>query len=105
SLHLIVVRATDKVDELGVGTAQHGAAIDQPTLVEAPGERQRARLGDDRLVEIEECGRGGRGSPGSTCLRRWPRVGIGGAFHGSEHTGRMRILPGGVLAAWPQGTI
>jgi hypothetical protein len=60
-LHLVVVGATDEVDELGVRTAQDGAPVDQPALVEGPAERQRAGLGDDRLVEVEEGGVAGHG--------------------------------------------
>ena len=63
-LHLVVVGAADQVDELGVGAAQHGPAVDQPALVEGPAERQRARLRDDRLVEVEE-----RGGPGRDAQR------------------------------------
>ena len=64
-LHLVVVGAADQVDELGVRAAQHGAPVDQPALVEGAAERQRARLRDDRLVEVEERRRpGGRGCGG-----------------------------------------
>jgi hypothetical protein len=51
-----VVGAADEVDELGVGAAQHGTAVDQAALVERPGEGQRAGLGDDGFVEVEEGG-------------------------------------------------
>ena len=56
-LHLVVVGAADEVDELRVGRAQHRAARDQAAGLERLRERQGARLGDDRLVEVEE-GRG-----------------------------------------------
>ena len=54
ALDLVVVGAGEREHELGVGAAQHGAAVDQPALVERPAEREHARLGDDRLVQIEE---------------------------------------------------
>ena len=53
-LHLVVVGAADEVDELGVRRAQHRAPRDQAAGLERLAERQRARLGDDRLVEVEE---------------------------------------------------
>ncbi len=58
-LHLVVVGAADEVDELGVRRAQHRAPGDQAAGLERLAERKRARLGDDRLVEVEE-GRGRR---------------------------------------------
>ena len=61
-LHLVVVGAADEEDELGVRRAQHRAARDQPAGLEGLAERQRARLGDDRLVEVEE-GRGRARAP------------------------------------------
>ena len=71
-LHLVVVGAADQVDELGVGAAQHGAPVDQPALVERPAEGQRARLRDDRLVQVEEGCRPGRarGSAGPDGVSR-----------------------------------
>ena len=65
-LHLVVVGAADHVDELGVRRAQHRAPGDQPARLERLAERHGARLGDDRLVEVEEGRRaeqrGGHGS-------------------------------------------
>jgi hypothetical protein len=90
-LHLVVVGATDEVDELRVRAAQHGAPVDQTALVERAAERERARLGDDGLVEIEERGAAGDGglvhaiSIGSgVVMPRSPaaRAGVGG---GASH--------------------
>ena len=63
-LHLVVVGAADEVDELRVRRAQHRAPRDQAARLEGLAERQRARLGDDRLVEVEE-GRGRAGRHGA----------------------------------------
>ena len=65
-LHLVVVGAADEVDELGVRRAQHRAPGDQAAGLEGLAEGKRARLGDDRLVEVEE-GRGRAPCP----HRRW----------------------------------
>ena len=56
-VHLVFVGAGEGKDELGVGAAQHGATIDQTALIEGFSERESARLGDDRLVEVEKCRR------------------------------------------------
>ena len=69
-LHLVVVGATDEVDELGVRRPQHRPTGDQPAGLERLGEGQRARLGDDRLVEVEE----GRGRAGAIQHRRGRRA-------------------------------
>ena len=59
-LHLVVVGAADEVDELGVRRPQHRPAGDEAAGLELAAERQRARLRDDRLVEVEErCRRSG----------------------------------------------
>ena len=49
-----MVGAAEDVDELGVRRAQHRAAGDEAAGLERLAERHRARLGDDRLVEVEE---------------------------------------------------
>jgi len=53
-LHLVVVGPADEVDELRVRRPEHRPARDQAASLELPAEGQRARLGDDRLVEVEE---------------------------------------------------
>jgi hypothetical protein len=53
-LHLVVVGAADQVDELRVRAAEYGAPRDQPTGLELLAERERARPGDDGLVQVEE---------------------------------------------------
>jgi len=53
-LHLVVVHAADEEDELGICGAQGGPAVDQPALVERLAERERARLRNDRLVQVKE---------------------------------------------------
>ena len=58
--HLIVVRTTDQVDELGICGPQYRSSVDEPAVVEGSSEGERARLGDHGLVEIEER-RGARG--------------------------------------------
>src|SRR5262245_40931136 len=54
--HLLLVRATEPEHELGVGSLHHVASRDQTIPVERAAEGERARLGDHRLVEIEERG-------------------------------------------------
>jgi hypothetical protein len=53
-LHLVVVGAAGEEDELGIGGAQHGPAVDQTALVERLAEGERARLRNDRLVQVKE---------------------------------------------------
>ena len=70
-LHLVVVGAADEVDELGVRAAQHRAARDQAAGLELAAEGERARLGDDRLVEVEErCRRAGHRAHVLQCRQR-----------------------------------
>ena len=67
-LHLVVVGAADEIDELCVRRAQHRATGDQPAGLELAAERQRARLRDDRLVEVEErCRRSGHRAHALKC--------------------------------------
>ncbi len=70
-LHLVVVGAAGEEDELGVRGSQDGPAVDQSALVEGLAEGERARLRNDRLVQIKE----GR------C------AGQGVVFHATEHRG------------------
>ena len=70
-LHLVVVGSADEVDELCVRRAQHRAAGDQPACLELAAERQRARLRDDGLVEVEEgCRRSGHRAHVLQCRQR-----------------------------------
>src|SRR5665213_3087506 len=55
-LDLIMVGATDEIDELGVGALEQRAPVDEAALVERAAKSHDARLGDDRLVEVEEGG-------------------------------------------------
>jgi len=55
-VQLLFARAEVEVDELAVERTQHGATVDQATVVEGPAEGDHRRLRDDRLVEVEECG-------------------------------------------------
>ena len=108
-LHLVVVGAADEVDELGVRRAQHRAPGDQAAGLERLAEGERARLGDDRLVEVEEgrgraadrlgaCRHGRRGAagrvrrrPGSRPQRRSPR----GVLHRPRAVAAARASGGG----------
>ncbi len=81
ALHLVMVHTADAEDELGVCGPQGGPAVDQSALVEGLAERERARLRNDRLVQVKE----GR------C------AGQGVVFHDPEH----RRSPFGVrCGAW-----
>ena len=60
-LHLVVVGAADQEHELGICGAQYGPAVDQAALVEGLAEGERARLRNDRLVQVEERGCAGQG--------------------------------------------
>ena len=55
-LHLLLVGPDQQVDELRVGPPQELAARDHARPVHRPGQRERAGLGDDRLVQVEERG-------------------------------------------------
>ena len=66
ALSLVVVGSAHEVDELGVGRTQDRAPRDEAARLEGLAEGQRARLGDDRLVEVEE----GRGRAGHARHRR-----------------------------------
>ncbi len=68
-LHLVVVGAAGREDELGICGPQDRPAVDQSSLIEGLAERECARLRNDRLVQVEE----GR------C------AGQGVVFHGPEH--------------------
>jgi hypothetical protein len=75
-LHLVVVGAAHEEDELGVGAAQHVPAVDEAAGVEGATERQRARLGDDRLVQVEERRGSATGSPSRPAARAWLVAGL-----------------------------
>ena len=77
-LELVVVGAAGREHELGVGAAEHGATAQQAAVVEGPAEGERARLGDDRLVQVEERGRTGFSVP----------FFLGGSCHHVERTRR-----------------
>src|ERR1700691_2298824 len=53
-LETLLARTEVEVDELRVESAYHGAAVHQPAVVERTAEGGHRRLGDDRLVEVEE---------------------------------------------------
>src|SRR3954471_14277664 len=53
-LHLVVVGAPGEEDELRIGGPQGGPAVDQSALVEGLAEGERARLRNDRLVQVKE---------------------------------------------------
>ena len=78
-LHLVVVGAADEVHELRVGAAQHRPPADQAAGVELLAEGERARLGDDRLVEVEE-----RSRPPGAC-GAYARRGALGVVSTSAH--------------------
>ncbi len=69
ALHLVVIQATGQEDELGICGTQRGPAVDQPALVEGLAEGERARLRNDRLVQVKE----------GCC------AGQGVVFHAPEH--------------------
>ncbi len=54
ALELVLVCAEENVEELGEAKLHEGATADEAGLVERLAERQRRRLGDHRLVEVEE---------------------------------------------------
>src|SRR5271157_5207108 len=67
-IHLVMIVAGEQEDELGVAGLEHGAAVEQSLVEERFAERQRAGLGDDRLVQVEK-GRGvGAWSGACRCL-------------------------------------
>ena len=69
--------------QLRVAAAQRGPPADQALAAERPAERQRAGAGDDRLVQIEERGRGGA----TTGRTAWRACGHGHAVSMPEaHT-------------------
>src|SRR4029453_5929143 len=82
-LHLVVVRATDEIDELRVTPAQDRAPVYQPTGIERAAEGQRARLGDDRLVQVEERGRAAGSRLGHGVEQRTGRAAPWGRAPGS----------------------
>ena len=53
-VHLLLVRADQRVDELRVRAAHELPARDHPRPVHRPGQGERGRARDDRLVEVEE---------------------------------------------------
>ena len=53
-LHLALVGAHQEIDELCVRAAQDRAARDESRAIHRTRQRKRARLRDDRLVEVEE---------------------------------------------------
>jgi secretion/DNA translocation related CpaE-like protein len=55
SVHLVFVGASEGEHKLGVSASQDRSPIDQAALVKGLSEGECARLGDDGLVEIEEC--------------------------------------------------
>ena len=59
--HLIGIGTGEQEKELGVATLQHGTPIQQALVEERLAERERARLREHRLVEVEE-----RGDPSLT---------------------------------------
>jgi len=67
---LVVVCATHQIDELGVGALEQRPPVDQAALVEGSPEGHDARLGDDRLVEVEECRRPASGAHALRIRRR-----------------------------------
>ena len=60
--HLLLVGAAEPEHELGVRRLDHVAPRDQAVPVEGTAEGERARLGDHRLVEIEERGTADHGA-------------------------------------------
>ena len=59
--HGLLVGAAQPEHQLGVRGLHHVAAADQAVTIERPSEGQRAGLGDDGLVEIEEGGAAAHG--------------------------------------------
>ncbi len=87
-LHLVVVGAADEVDELGVRRPQHRSARDQAARLELAAEGQRARLRDDRLVEVEErCRRSGHRAHVLQCRQRAGLPHEMGRFASTAHLG------------------
>ena len=72
-VHLVVVGARHQEEELRVAGLQNGPAVDQPLIEERFAESQRAGLGDDGLVEVEERRGAERGGPVPACGGRSAR--------------------------------
>jgi hypothetical protein len=53
-VHLLLVRTDQSVDELRVCASHELSACDHPRSVHRPGQGERRRARDDRLVEVEE---------------------------------------------------
>jgi hypothetical protein len=63
-VHLVMISTVEQEDELGVAGLEHRAAREQSLIEERFAERQRAGLGDDGLVEVEQGSRARMGSGG-----------------------------------------
>lgn len=58
-IHLVMIGTGEQIDELRVAGLEHRAPVEQALSEKRFAERQRAGLGDDRLVQVEEGRRAG----------------------------------------------
>ena len=89
AVHLIVVRAGQSEDELGIAGLEHRPAVQQSLGKKGFAECKRARFGDDCLIKIEEGGGAGVRRSVCRCLRwRFLRAGRVGDGHRLSIGGR-----------------